>query len=288
MTHRAHKPIAAALAALAVVLAPAAAALPDKNFSLEQAQAVYARASADPQVLRYAPATLEKAAKTLRHAEHAWQDEQDPNQTRYLSDLAKQQVAQAWAQTQRARTAEERRRQRSTRHPTRLQRGRPAAEQADVAALELRAVQADIARLTRQLDAYQARETARGLILSLGDVRFAADSATVEPRTLGDLQPLLRFLDAHPDYRVVIEGYTDSTGSCRNNQQLSQARAMAVADYLVGQGVSPGRVQPVGLGEEYPAASNRDAAGRRQNRRVELVVLAKDESYVPPTAAPGV
>lgn len=106
--------------------------------------------------------------------------------------------------------------------------------------------------------------------LVLEDVNFEFDSATLTmgaERILDDVADKLR---ANQNVRVRIEGHTDSMGSEAYNQDLSQARADAVADYLMRQGVDAERMRTIGYGESQPVASNDTDAGRAENRRVEL------------------
>jgi len=77
---------------------------------------------------------------------------------------------------------------------------------------------------------------------------------------------------AYPGLKVQVEGYTDSTGTSDYNQRLSEQRAMTVRDYLVGQGINLNSVTAQGFGQNDPVASNATAAGRQQNRRVQMVV----------------
>jgi outer membrane protein OmpA-like peptidoglycan-associated protein len=77
---------------------------------------------------------------------------------------------------------------------------------------------------------------------------------------------------AHPGLRLEVEGHTDSVGSDEMNQVLSEKRAGAVRDYLTGQGIAGDSITSKGLGETSPVVENTTAAGRQQNRRVELVV----------------
>ena len=80
-------------------------------------------------------------------------------------------------------------------------------------------------------------------------------------------------LKAHPEVRrLAVEGHTDSTGRKRSNQALSEGRARAVRDYLLGKGIEAERVEARGLGQSRPVADDRTAAGREKNRRVEFVV----------------
>jgi outer membrane protein OmpA-like peptidoglycan-associated protein len=85
------------------------------------------------------------------------------------------------------------------------------------------------------------------------------------------------FLKEFPDREVVVEGYTDSTGSGVYNLELSQQRANSVQSFLVGNGISPDRIVARGYGEAYPVAPNDTAAGRQKNRRVEIIILHAGE-----------
>jgi outer membrane protein OmpA-like peptidoglycan-associated protein len=89
------------------------------------------------------------------------------------------------------------------------------------------------------------------------------------------VRTLAAYLQAGSAANVRIEGHTDSQGEAAANQHLSQQRANAVRDALAAAGVSRGRLQAVGRGEEAPVADNLDAAGRARNRRVEIIVSGK-------------
>jgi len=118
----------------------------------------------------------------------------------------------------------------------------------------------------------ETRDTARGLIVSMPDVLFDTSSATLKATARERLAKVSGILIAHPDIRVEVDGYTDSTGGPSFNEQLSQQRAASVQSYLTQQGVPPGSISTHGFGQANPIASNDTAAGRQQNRRVELVV----------------
>lgn len=102
------------------------------------------------------------------------------------------------------------------------------------------------------------------------DVLFDFDSARLRPEGEAILQPLLAMLQADPAMSVDIEGHTDWVGTDAYNRRLSQRRAQAVVDWLVAHGIERGRMRAVGRGEAEPVADNRSAAGRQQNRRVEV------------------
>ncbi len=128
-------------------------------------------------------------------------------------------------------------------------------------------------RLRAQLAAIlQTRDTARGLIVSLSDVLFDSGQATLKPGAREKLAKVSGILLTYPTLHLNVEGHTDSVGTDEYNLKLSERRADAVRDYLTSNGISAANVQAVGLGKDGPVASNDTAAGRQQNRRVEMVV----------------
>lgn len=143
---------------------------------------------------------------------------------------------------------------------------------ADASRREAEEARARLLELEQTLADLQAKQTERGLVVTLGDVLFEVDQATLKPGATRNLQPLVDALGKHPETTVQIEGHTDSTGSADYNLGLSQRRAEAVKTYLVSQGIDASRLATRGLGKDYPVASNDSAAGRQQNRRVEIVI----------------
>jgi outer membrane protein OmpA-like peptidoglycan-associated protein len=128
-------------------------------------------------------------------------------------------------------------------------------------------------RLKEQLNMILAtRDTARGLIVNMSDVLFDFNQATLKPGTKEKLAKVSGILLAYPSLHLSVEGHTDSIGTPEYNMKLSQRRADAVRDYLVSNGINAANIQAVGMGEDNPVASNSTAAGRQQNRRVEMVV----------------
>lgn len=107
------------------------------------------------------------------------------------------------------------------------------------------------------------------------DVLFPVDSASLQPGAQGTLSRVGSVLLDYPKTAVVVQGHTDSTGSEEYNQALSERRAQAVHNYLVGRGVDPERMTAVGYGESLPAAPNDTEWGREQNRRVNILLKAR-------------
>jgi len=147
-----------------------------------------------------------------------------------------------------------------------------ARENADAAQLAANASQQQALELQRQIEVLQARPTDRGLVLTLGDTLFATGKSELKSGATVNLDRLTAFMNEYPKRTASIEGYTDSMGSDEMNQSLSQRRADAVKGYLVGQGVGSARLSASGRGENSPVADNESAAGRQQNRRVEVVI----------------
>jgi len=129
------------------------------------------------------------------------------------------------------------------------------------------------ARLKDQLNMIlMTRDTARGLIVSMSDVLFDTNQATLKPGAKEKLAKVSGILLAYPTLHLTLNGYTDSTGSDEYNLTLSEHRADSVRAYLIGSGISPLNIESHGMGKDNPVATNDTAAGRQQNRRVEMVV----------------
>ncbi|WP_421851824.1 OmpA family protein [Marinomonas sp.] len=124
----------------------------------------------------------------------------------------------------------------------------------------------------RQLGVLNAKATNRGMIMTLGDLSFATGKAQLQPSVLVDLDKLVVFLNKYENRSIVIEGNTDSVGSEALNLKLSQHRATAVRDYLVGKGINSGRLTVVANGEGNPLDTNDSKLGRQHNRRVDIVI----------------
>ncbi|MEE9102360.1 OmpA family protein [Pseudomonas sp. QE6] len=107
-----------------------------------------------------------------------------------------------------------------------------------------------------------------------GNITFATDSANIAPSFYTPLNNLANSFKEFNQNSIEIVGYTDSTGSRQHNMDLSQRRAQSVAAYLTSQGVDSTRVSTRGMGPDQPIASNADANGRAQNRRVEVNLKA--------------
>ena len=104
------------------------------------------------------------------------------------------------------------------------------------------------------------------------DLLFATDSANLSGNLVGDLRAVASSLMKYPNSNIEVIGHTDNVGGAAYNQDLSQRRAVAVAEVLRNSGVPSGRIATYGRGEDAPVASNQTDYGRAQNRRVEIII----------------
>jgi outer membrane protein OmpA-like peptidoglycan-associated protein len=227
----------------------------------------------DPQLATRAPVELQAAEAAVKAAE---MPRSDAAYTAHLILLADQKVEIARAraqarqyQDQRQALAAESERARLDARTLEVDRARADAASARD---EVAASREARLELERQIAELNARETDRGLVVTLGDVLFATGQSTLMGGAEQNLNRLATFLAEYPDRTVLIEGHTDSVGSAESNYLLSQRRADSVRSYLVNRGVQANRVTTAGLGEGSPVASNDTATGRQQNRRVEVII----------------
>ena len=228
-------------------------------------EAAQAKAEADAAAARQsaqeAQAQSDEDARRRAQAEAA----EAAAQQQQAAALAGQQQAQAEADA--ARLAAQQADQQKTLAEQQAAASQQALQQAVQQKEEMRA------RLLAQLNqVLQTKDTARGLIVSMPDVLFDFNKYTLKPDARERLARISGIVLAYPDLHLQIEGYTDSIGSDEYNQTLSEKRAATVRDYLVTSGVSINNVVAEGFGKADPVADNSTAAGRKLNRRVDMVV----------------
>lgn len=149
---------------------------------------------------------------------------------------------------------------------TRASEAEYARKEADIASQQ-------VDSLTRQLKNLQLRQTEKGVVVTLGDVLFDPGKATLLDSARSSLQEVVDLLQTEPEKKIRVEGHTDSSGDAAANLKLSQQRAQSVRDALVKMGVAADRIKAVGMGEDFPIASNKTAEGRARNRRVDVILL---------------
>jgi outer membrane protein OmpA-like peptidoglycan-associated protein len=290
----------AVASAVAIVMA-ACASQPQRINEVEEARIAVQDVESSPDAGKYAAAEVSAAHEALRDAEQLadkHKSRKDISQAAYLAkrhaDIAAEQIAKgqaeektAAAEAERARVILQAREQEAaaarSQAEAAAQRADAEKQQADALRQQAQSAQAqaqitaenaqrEAAELAAQLRDLQAKQTDRGLVLTLGDVLFDTGQATLKPGAASTIDRLASFLEKSPDRSVAIEGHTDSVGSEAYNLQLSESRANAVKAALMAKGIPAERVTTVGKGEDEPVASNAEAAGRQQNRRVEIII----------------
>jgi outer membrane protein OmpA-like peptidoglycan-associated protein len=295
------------LSLIAIATLAACSMTPPKESLLEQARGGYATAQSDPQVVKFAADELNQAGAALNKANDAWTKRESAAQVDQLAYLAKQRVAiaqetakqkaadlaaaSASAERERirldARTAEADAAQRNAAaallSADASQRSAEASQrQSEASQRQAQDAEARSRQLEGQLKELDAKKTARGLVITLADVLFDTDKAQLRSGGMRGVQQLAGILKEYPQHYVLIEGFTDSTGSSSHNQDLSDRRASAVRMALLEAGVGAGRVENRGYGEAFPVGSNATAAGRQLNRRVEIIVSDNGGKMIAP------
>jgi len=287
----------------------ASSALTNAEHSLQQAESAYASKANKTSIETFA----RDAAQTAEDARvMALKKQEEERLSQEASAREAQARAQADAETQRRKQAEEdrakaeadraeaeRMRQEAEQEAQQAAQAKAQAEAAQQAALAQQqqlAVEADKARaaaaeadrlrqqaekeksdlrarLLQQLNAVlETHDSARGLIANMGDVLFETGKYELKPEARERLAKVSGILLAYPSLKIAIEGHTDAVGTDDYNQRLSEQRAESVRDYLVNQGVTGQSVTAQGFGKTQPIAANDSAEGRQRNRRVELVL----------------
>jgi outer membrane protein OmpA-like peptidoglycan-associated protein len=127
--------------------------------------------------------------------------------------------------------------------------------------------------LLNQLNAVlHTEDGARGLIVNMSDVGFDTGQYRLNSEACEKLSQISAIVLAYPALKFEIEGYTDNVGTEHSNMVLSENRANSVRDFLLKQGIAASAIVASGFGEEGPVAPNDTATGRRQNRRVQLII----------------
>ncbi|MBK7463591.1 MAG: OmpA family protein [Betaproteobacteria bacterium] len=266
--------------------------MPTSTSMLDQTRNDYQSAQSNPKVASYAPLEMKQASDAMAKANAASANNDSTEDIDKLAYLAKQKIAltqevakQKSAEADVAKSGTERDKMRLDQRTREADQSRTAANiargDAAYAQQQTRDAQARNANLEAQLAELSAKKTERGMVITLGDVLFATDQARLNPEGQRTVQKLAQVLTQNPQRTVLIEGFTDSTGSSAHNQALSERRADSVQLGLLEQGIARNRIAIHGYGEAHPVAGNESTADRQLNRRVEIV-LSEDDGKIRP------
>ncbi len=264
-------------------VAAGCATAPQRSEPVEQARAEIQTLAQDPLAEQAAGRDLESARKSLDQADLALHQRRRPVEVDHLAYLALRH-----AQAGEARVAEERAHQEVSQAQSEREKTLAEARRREVNAArnQAAAAQAQLSRAEQQLADLQAKETDRGTVVTLGDVLFDTGQATLKPGADEKINRLATYLRDNPRIKVLIEGHTDSRGSDEYNEALSERRARAVKAALESSGIPAEQIETVGRGKAFPVASNDTAAGRQQNRRVEVVLSDASGHFAQSVAPP--
>jgi outer membrane protein OmpA-like peptidoglycan-associated protein len=294
-----------------VALMSACGSVPNSTSLLDQARSDYSSAQSNPNVANYAQLEMKQAGDALDLANAQAGAHASAEQIDKLAYLAKQKIAltqevakQKSAESDVANSSKERDQVRLDQRTNEANAANISADKAnqltlfaqsnaiqaqrqtEIARIEAATsqrqtqdAQARSAQLEAQLADLAAKKTERGMVVTLSDVVFGTDLARLSSDGMRTAQKLADILQQNPQRNVLIEGFTDSTGTAAHNQELSERRADAVRSALQDLGVASGRITTRGYGEFHPMASNDTAANRQLNRRVEII-LSDDKGTV--------
>lgn len=275
---------------------------------LQKVQAAYNEANANPSVTSNAPVALLDAGKQLKAAESA-DNYKEMDQLTYIAER-KIQTAIAIADTKvaekeveklskesssivlanRERELEKARQDASDMAgkseqakllaeslTQELEQARKTAEEArkmtEAEALEAQKAKAKSEQMVKELEMLKAKQTDRGIVLTVGDLLFETGKAKLSPRARKSIVKLAEYLKKNPTRNILIEGHTDNIGSDEFNLALSKKRGDSVEAALIDKGIAPERITTRGYGKQHPIAPNDTKLGRQNNRRVEVIIL---------------
>ena len=308
------KPFFRTPAALAIVaLMSACASTPTTTSLLESTRNEYRQLELNPNSTSFAQVEMKQASDAMREANLSAERRESAEKVDKQAYLARQKIAltdevikKKVAESDVAAAAKERdfirlnqRTNEANQANANAQQSQLNAQMAQADAAQAQRIAADAQRATddaraktaeaqarnaaleAQLADLAAKKTERGMVITLGDVLFGTGQSTLTPDGMRSAQKLADVLKQNTARTVLVEGFTDSTGSAAFNQELSSRRAAAVRDALMQMGVAANRVNVRGYGEAYPVSGNDSAAGRQLNRRVEIV-LSDDTGAIKP------
>lgn len=256
---------------------------PEDNPLLKEAKNHFHEAENDSTIVMNAPVALKEAEEALQESERLWEEKADKELVDHHAYIAKQKVAIARETAELNAAQDEVERAESQRQQVLIEarkaeaiaaekRAEEALSQAEKERREAEKARKRAEELAERVNKLEAERTERGLVLTLGDVLFDFDKATLKSGGERAVEKLAQFMEEYPNRNVMIEGFTDTVGPANYNEKLSRQRANSVRQALINKGISSSRIQIRGYGEKYPVASNNTEAGRQQNRRVEVII----------------
>ncbi|MFZ6849387.1 OmpA family protein [Undibacterium sp. RuRC25W] len=284
-------------ALLMIAILTACSTAPKTTSLLEVTRQQYLNVQNNPRIAQLAPSEMRQASDAMSLANQAAQNNESADEINKFALLAKTKIDTA-EEAAKQKNAENnianagkqrdqmRLEQRTTEVDQQKNRADYAERSAQIAQSDTQRAQGDMQRaqgdtqkaqqkvvaLSAELADLKAKNTDRGVVITLGDLLFGFNDARLKPEGIHELQKLADVLQTNQQQKILVEGYTDSTGGAAYNLQLSERRANAVSSALQLMGVQRSRIAIHGYGEEFPVAENTNSENRQLNRRVEIIL----------------
>ncbi|MFZ6753407.1 OmpA family protein [Undibacterium sp. Dicai25W] len=277
-------------ALLMVAMLTACSTAPRSTSLLDNTRQQYQMAQNNPRIAQLAPIEMRQADDAMVLANNAAsnnESREEIDKLAYLAgkkiDIAKEAAKQKNAENKIANAGKERDEMRLDQRTQEVNQEKNRADQAvyaaQVAQANTQTAQQKVTALSVELADLKAKNTDRGIVITLGDLLFGTNDARLNPDGMRELQKLATVLQVHQQQILLIEGHTDSTGGSAYNLQLSERRANAVSSALQLMGVQRARITMHGYGEQFPLLDNSTAENRQMNRRVEII-LSDDAGHI--------
>ncbi len=261
-------------ATVASLLLAGCSGAPLRPEGADQVRGKLTQLQSDAQLASRAPVALKDAELAVRAAE---KPQQERDKGEHLVFIADRKVDIAFALAESRLLIDQRKILQEERANMLLD---SRTREADRARMEASAAQGQTDALRQQIAELNAKDTERGLVVTLGDLLFDTGKAELKSGATRNLTKLAVFLNTYKDRSVLIEGHTDNVGSEHSNLLLSQQRAESVKSWLENQGIASHRLVASGKGESSPVAGNESGSGRQLNRRVEVVIENPGEAAI--------
>jgi len=277
-------------ALLMVAMLTACSTTPRSTSLLDSTRQQYQIVQNNPRITQLAPIEMRQADDAMVLANNAAsnnESREEIDKLAYLAgkkiDIAKEAAKQKNAENKIANAGKERDEMRLDQRTQDVNQEKNRADQAvyaaQVAQANTQTAQQKVTALSVELADLKAKNTDRGIVITLGDLLFGTNDARLNPDGMHELQKLATVLQVHQQQTLLIEGHTDSTGGSAYNLQLSERRANAVSSALQLMGVQRARITMHGYGEQFPVSDNSTAENRQMNRRVEII-LSDDAGHI--------
>ncbi|MFZ6690830.1 OmpA family protein [Undibacterium sp. SXout20W] len=270
-------------ALLMLAMLTACSTAPKATSLLDSTRQHYLLVQNNPKIALLAPLEMQQATEAMSLANQAASNNEADEVIDRLSKMAQTKIATAEEAAKqknaensivdaRKQRDEIRLSQRTVEANQQKDRAEQAELSADAANVNTINAQQRVLTLSFELAELKAKNTDRGIVITIGDLLFGSNDSRLKPEGIRELQKLANVLQTHQQQTILVEGHTDNTGTVAYNLTLSEHRSNAVSSALQLMGVARNRIFIHGYGEEFPVVENTTPENRQLNRRVEIVM----------------